>query len=51
MEFVPPSGSIASTIIALFAAGLLTRDGGVVLVSLLLLSVLPLLFWQAASRV
>jgi hypothetical protein len=51
MEFVPTSGSIASAIIALFAAGLLTRDGAVVLLSLLLLSVLPLLFWQAASSV
>lgn len=51
MEFVPTSGSFASAIIALFAAGLLTRDGAVVLLSLLLLSVLPLLFWQAASSV
>lgn len=51
MELVPTSGSIASAIIALFAAGLLTRDGVVVLVSLLLLSALPLLFWQAATRV
>lgn len=50
MEFVPTSGSIASAIIALFAAGLLTRDGGVVVLSLLMLSVLPVLFWQAASR-
>ncbi len=51
MEFVPTSGSIASAIIALFAAGLLTRDGAVVLLSLLLLSVLPLLFWQVSSSV
>lgn len=49
MELVPTSGSIASAIIALFAAGLLTRDGGVVVLSLLLLSILPLLFWRAAS--
>jgi len=51
MEFVPTSGSIASAIIALFAAGLLTRDGAVVLISLLLLSALPLLFWQLATNV
>jgi len=51
MELVPASGSIASAIIALFAAGLLTRDGGVVLVSLLMLSLLPVLFWQVASSV
>lgn len=49
MELVPTSGSIASGIIALFAAGLLTRDGGVVFLSLLLLLVLPVLFWQAAT--
>lgn len=28
MEIVPTSGSIASAVIAVFAAGLLTRDGG-----------------------
>ena len=50
MEFVPTSGSIAAAIIAIFAAGLLTRDGGVVLLSMLLLSVLPVLFWQVASN-
>ncbi|WP_439519265.1 exopolysaccharide biosynthesis protein [Hydrogenophaga sp.] len=50
MELIPTSGSIASAIIALFAAGLLTRDGAVVLVSLLLLSVLPMLFWQVATN-
>jgi hypothetical protein len=49
MELVPTSGTIASTIIALFAAGLLTRDGGVVLFSLLLLSALPVLFWHVSS--
>jgi hypothetical protein len=50
MELVPTSGTIASAIIAIFAAGLLTRDGGVVLLSLILLSMLPLLVWQTASR-
>lgn len=37
MEIVPMSGSIASAIIAFYAAGLLTRDGVVVLISLGLL--------------
>jgi hypothetical protein len=50
MELVPTSGSIASAIIALFAAGLLTRDGALVLVSLLLLLGLPVLAWQAGFR-
>jgi hypothetical protein len=50
MELVPTSGSIASVIIALFAAGLLTRDGALVLVSLLLLLGLPALAWQAGFR-
>ncbi|PVA08157.1 exopolysaccharide biosynthesis protein [Thalassorhabdomicrobium marinisediminis] len=41
MEIVPTSGSIASAIIALFAASLLTRDGVLALISLALLSILP----------
>ncbi|QPM92396.1 exopolysaccharide biosynthesis protein [Pseudooceanicola algae] len=41
MELVPASGSIASAIIALFAASLLTRDGGLAIVSLGLLALLP----------
>ncbi|WP_052161043.1 exopolysaccharide biosynthesis protein [Hoeflea sp. BAL378] len=44
MEFIPTSGSIASAVIALFAAGYLTRDGGLVLVSLVLLLAAPLAF-------
>lgn len=51
MELVPTSGSIASAIIALFAAGLLTRDGGVVFLSLLLLPALPMLLWRVVSSV
>lgn len=46
MELVPTSGSIASAVIALFAAGLLTRDGGLVLLSLLVLLGLPVAVWQ-----
>lgn len=46
LEFIPMSGSIASAIIALFAAGLLTRDGALVLVSLVALSALPIAIWQ-----
>ncbi|RHZ94272.1 exopolysaccharide biosynthesis protein [Cereibacter sphaeroides] len=46
MELIPTSGSIASAAIALFAAGLLTRDGVLVLVSLIPLSAVPVLIWQ-----
>ena len=49
MEVVPTSGSIASAVIALFAAGLLTRDGALVLVSLVLLLALPVALWQLAG--
>lgn len=42
MEIVPTSGSIASAVIALFAAGLLTRDGALVIASLIMLSGIPL---------
>ncbi|MBL3705778.1 exopolysaccharide biosynthesis protein [Sulfitobacter sp. BDSS02] len=41
MEIVPTSGSIASAVIALFAASLLTRDGVLAIISLGLLSTLP----------
>lgn len=46
MEVVPTSGSMASAVIALFAAGLLTRDGGLVVLSLILLLAVPVAFWQ-----
>lgn len=46
MEVVPTSGSIASTVIALFAAGLLTRDGLLVVLSLMLLLAVPVAVWQ-----
>lgn len=46
MEVIPTSGSIASAVIALFAAGLLTRDGGLVVVSLSLLLAIPVAAWQ-----
>lgn len=46
MEIVPTSGSIASGVIALFAAGLLLRDGVFVLVSLGLLSAVPVAVWH-----
>lgn len=46
MEVVPTSGSIASAVIALFAAGLLTRDGALVIASLILLSIIPIAAWQ-----
>ena len=46
MEVIPTSGSIASAVIAFFAAGLLTRDGGLVLVSLAVLLAVPVAVWQ-----
>jgi hypothetical protein len=46
MEVVPTSGSIASAIIAFFAAGLLTRDGVLVLVAFALLLGLPVAVWH-----
>lgn len=50
MEVIPTSGSIASAVIALFAAGLLTRDGGLVLLSMLVLLALPVLGWYVSVR-
>ena len=46
MEVIPTSGSIASGVIALFAAGLLTRDGALAIASLALLAAVPVLVWQ-----
>ncbi|MFC3629419.1 exopolysaccharide biosynthesis protein [Paracoccus angustae] len=46
MEVIPTSGSIAAAVIALFAAGLLTRDGGLVALSLVVLLAVPVAVWQ-----
>lgn len=46
MEIVPTSGSIASAVIALFAAGLLTRDGVLAVLSLILLIAVPVAVWH-----
>jgi hypothetical protein len=46
MEVVPTSGSIASAVIALFAAGLLTHDGGLAVLSLILLLAMPVTVWH-----
>lgn len=45
MEVIPMSGSIASAVIAFFAAGVLTRDGLLVLVSMTFLAAVPLAVW------
>lgn len=45
MGVVPTSGSIASAVIALFAAGLLTRDGGLVIASSVVLLAIPVAVW------
>ncbi len=46
MEAVPTSGSIASAVIALFAAALLTHDGALATASMVLLAALPLAAWH-----
>lgn len=46
MEVIPTSGSIASAVIALFAAALLTRDGGLAIVSFVVLLALPVAAWR-----
>jgi hypothetical protein len=46
MEVIPTSGSIASAIIALFAAGLLTRDGVLAIAATALLMALAVLVWR-----
>ena len=46
LEAIPTSGSIASAMIALFAAGLLTRDGAVVMFSVFLMLCAPIAAWQ-----
>jgi hypothetical protein len=45
MEVVPTSGSVASAVIVFFAAGLLTRDGALVVVSLIALLAIPVTVW------
>jgi hypothetical protein len=51
MEVIPTSGSIASAIIALFAAGVLLRDGLLVLITTPLLAAVPMiaLYWSIAN--
>jgi hypothetical protein len=46
MEIIPAPGSVASAVIALFAAGLLTRDGVLALISLIALLAVPVVVWQ-----
>ena len=46
IEIIPTTGSIASAIIALFAAGVLMRDGLLVAVSTLFLLTVPVMVWH-----
>ncbi len=46
MEFIPASGSLAAAVIALFAAGWLTRDGALVGAAVLVLLGIPALIWS-----
>lgn len=50
LEVIPTSGSLASAVIALFAAGLLTRDGGLVVVSFIILLSLAVVAWHFGVR-
>ena len=45
MEVVPTSGSIASSVVALFAAGMLMRDGALVFAATLLSAAVPGAVW------
>jgi hypothetical protein len=46
LEAIPTSGSLASAVIAMFAAGILTKDGALALLATALLIALPVLVWQ-----
>lgn len=46
MEAVPTSGSLASAVIAVFAAGLLTKDGTLAVAAMALLLAVPVTVWQ-----
>lgn len=46
LEAVPTSGSLASAVIAVFAAGLLTKDGTLAVAALVLLLAVPVTVWQ-----
>lgn len=46
MEIVPTSGSLAGAVIALFAAGLLMRDGALVIAAMVLASGVPVAVWH-----
>ena len=46
MEALPTSGSIASAVIAIFAAGLLTKDGTLAVAAMVLLLVVPVTVWR-----
>ncbi len=46
LELIPMSGSIASGVIALFAAGLLARDGALLVAASILLLGVPLAAWH-----
>jgi hypothetical protein len=50
MEIIPTSGSIASAVIAIFAAGLLTRDGVLAILSIILLLAVPVSVWYFGFR-
>jgi hypothetical protein len=46
LEAIPTSGSIASAVIAVFAAGLLTKDGALAVAAMVLLLAVPVTVWR-----
>jgi hypothetical protein len=46
LEAIPTSGSIASAVIAIFAAGLLTKDGTLAVAAMALLLAVPVTVWR-----
>ncbi len=49
LELIPTTGSIAATVISIFAIGLLTRDGVLVILGYALTIGAPFLIWQLAA--
>jgi hypothetical protein len=43
---MPTSGSLASAVIAVFAAGLRTKDGALAVAAMVLLPAVPVTVWQ-----
>lgn len=49
LELIPTTGSVAATVISIFAIGLLTRDGALVILGYTLVIGAPFLIWRIAA--